>query len=148
MKILLDFDSKVRQFRDGGTYRAIRLECGCRFFLKSGALTETKNIIIDTGALLTTLPYSIWSKIAYVKVGEDLLGGINPNENSKIPVDIAQVGVILTDKEGDKTDPIVLKSFLIPKEYPNSTPVIGFSDLLEKFKILLDYQNNFAYMTD
>ncbi len=60
-------------------YKLIRLMCKLRFRTHTG-WTPPRKAIVDTGAHISTLPFSLWKSLDVEVVGESRLRGIIPKK--------------------------------------------------------------------
>ena len=125
-------------------YRMIRLMSRLRF-KTHGGWTPPRKAIVDTGAHISLLPFSLWKSLDARVVGNAKLKGIIPKEECEVYVAVGKVKGMLVDKE-NHTNEIEIYAFLsLIDEIPL---IIGFKDLLEKFRVCFDYSENEAFLEE
>lgn len=126
-----------------GAYKVVRLMCSIRFKTLKG-WTRPFRGVIDTGAHTTLLPLSLWKQLLCKSIKKTLIQGIAAREECSIPVIIGKVYGQLLDEEGNQFKESEILSYLaLTDEVPL---IIGFKDLLDKFKGYFDYQGKEAYL--
>lgn len=126
-------------------YQTIRLE-GLISFKTSEGWTDPEIALLDTGAPLSVIPYPLWKNIIHKKITDYEIHGIVPKKECKIPAFIAEVSCFICDKSGNETKEVRINAFLVKSE---GVPlIIGFRNLLSKYKICFDYGNNTAFLRE
>lgn len=121
----------------------IRLKCALRFLTKNG-LSAPYPAIIDTGAHTSVIPKFIWMESVHQIYGEHKIYGISKNKECVIPCNIGIVGCIIVDDEDNETRELRISAFLAnTDEIPL---IIGFKDVLEKFKMVIEFSKNNAFI--
>ena len=121
----------------------LRLSCIMRFKTRDG-WTELKNVIIDTGAHTTLIPLSLWKRLDVEILTEHYVRGLVPDEKCKVDVKVGWVKGVIVDERGNQTDEIRFRAFLASID---AIPIIiGFKDLLDKFKLCFDSINKTGYI--
>lgn len=125
-------------------YKLIRLMCKLRLKTHTDWTPPIK-AIVDTGAHISTLPFSLWKSMEVEVIGESKLRGIIPKKECEVSVAVGKVKCMLVDME-NHTNEIEIHAFLsLIDEIPL---IIGFKDLLEKFKVCFDYSENEAFIEE
>jgi len=129
---------------EGVRLRLIRLICHLRFTAPAG-WSEVERAIIDTGAPVAMIPWSIWNHIAVRLLSGRVVNiyGISANgqEYSFVPARLGEVTCVLLDQTR-VSPPLRLKAYLMPDD---ATPlVLGFEDLLTSYELLCGYVRNVA----
>lgn len=137
-------DRKLSEKLQGYT-RSTRLICKTKFKTPQD-WSKTYNAIIDTGATITLIPLSIWQDINTEIIADHLVSGIISNEECKVPVKIAKVRIIIFDLSGNCTDELEITSYLSLLE--NVPLLLGFKDLLSRFKVCFDYEKREGYIEE
>lgn len=126
-------------------FETIRLE-GLISFKTSDGWTDPEIALLDTGAPLSVIPYPLWKNIIYNKITNYEIHGIVPKKECKIPAIIAEISCFICDKSGNETKGIKTNAFLVKSE---GVPlIIGFRNLLSKFKVCFEYENNVAFLKE
>ena len=137
---LFDFEL-LEKFPDYNSL--LRLVCRARFRTKNG-FTEARHAIVDTGAHTSILPLSLWKRLDIKIMGEHYVRGLVPRKECFMNVKVGRVKVRIVDDLGNQTDEIKTRAFLAPVD---AVPVIiGFKDLLEKFKVFFDPAKETGYI--
>ena len=124
-------------------YQTIRLE-GLISFKTPTGWTDPEIALLDTGAPLSVIPYPLWKNLTYHKITDYEIHGIVPKKECKIPAIIAEISCFICDKSGNETKEIKTNAFLVKSE---GVPlIVGFRNLLSKFKVCFDYENNTAFL--
>lgn len=121
----------------------IRILCDIRFKTVNGwAIAESA--IIDTGAFTSLLPLSLWEELEVEILADYFVRGLVPKKDCKIDVKIGWIKGKIVDKTGNTTPETKFRAFLAMVD--NIPLVIGFKDLLEKFKLIINSINKIAYL--
>lgn len=118
----------------------IRLKSLIQFRKKSG-FSKIYEAIVDTGAPVSAIPLRIWEEANYQELAEHEIGGL---AGGSVPVKVARMGCLLTDKEGNQTGELKIITYLAPTD--RIPLIIGFKDILDHFKTYIDYKNREAYI--
>ncbi len=128
-----------------GSYKIIRLKSSVLFKTLKG-WSGVYDAIIDTGAHTTLIPLSIWKRILAKSIIKSAVQGISSKPGCSIPVIIGKVRCALSDEAGNLSQELETTAYLA---LTDETPLIlGFKDLLDKFKIYFNYQNKEAYLEE
>jgi hypothetical protein len=126
-------------------YKIIRLKCGIQFKTKKG-WTKPYSCIIDTGAHTSVIPLSIWKKLVYKTTGDYKMYGLSKKEECSVPVSIGKITCIIVDETANQSKELSIFAFLAKTD---QVPVIiGFKDILEKFKLVSNFNESIAYMEE
>lgn len=131
---------------EGIRLRLIRLICYLRFATPEG-WSGVERAIVDTGAPVAMIPWSIWNRIAVRLLSTRVMEihGISANdqEYSFVPARLAEVTCVLLDQIY-VSPPLRLRAYLMPDD---ATPlVLGFEDLLTSYDLLCSYARNEAFL--
>jgi hypothetical protein len=126
-------------------FQIIRLETLVSFRASKG-WTDPEIALLDTGAPMSVLPSPLWKNITYEKIADYEIKGIVPKKEYKIPAIIAEISCFICDRSGSESSEIKTNAFLVRSE---SVPlIIGFRNLLSKFKVCFDYDENTAFLKE
>lgn len=146
IRINLEFETRVDIdfLAKGISFRLIRLISRIKLKSKEG-FTKTYDAIVDTGNLITIIPFSIWSEASVHLISHEQvkLYGLGTEDNSAIKGNIGQVEIIFLDEQRSSAS-MTLKAYLI--EDDKVPLLIGFEDVLTLMKLVSDYKNNVAYL--
>ena len=126
----------------GANSHIIRLFVDVRFRTRDG-WTKPYSAILDTGAHASFIPFKIWSRCPVNFTAEYIVRGIVPKEECFLPVMIGDISCILVDRERQSEELKISAYLALTDDVPF---VIGFWDLLERFKLCMDYRNKEAYL--
>jgi len=131
---------------EGIRLRLIRLICYLRFATSEG-WSRVERAIVDTGAPVAMIPWSIWNRIAVRPLSTRVMEihGISANdqEQSFVPARLAEVTCVLLDQTC-VSPPLSLRAYLMPDD---ATPlVLGFEDLLTSYELLCNYVRNETFL--
>ncbi|HKZ49961.1 MAG TPA: hypothetical protein VJ110_03080 [Candidatus Nanoarchaeia archaeon] len=102
--------------------------------------------LIDTGAHISVIPKKIWEGAEAKVLGSYAIRGIVSKKECEVPVKIGKITLKLIDKTGYETEEKEILAYLAET---NEVPLIlGFRDLLEDFKLVLDVKTKEAYLED
>lgn len=146
IKIKLTFDKipDLEALQDGILIEIFRIIANIKF-LKGKEWASAFKAIVDTGAPMTLIPKFIWEQIEFKILSPKEYGilGISPPGTEKISTKLVCVTAAFADAQ-NVSPPVPLRCRLLPD---NSIPlVIGFLDFLDRYKLVLDYKNNTAYL--
>ena len=86
----------------------------------------------------------IWENANHEKFGEYKMFGLSKNSVCSIPAEIGKVTCIIIDEEGNQSEELKITSLLANTD---KVPLIlGFKDVLQKFKLVSDYEKNTAFL--
>ncbi len=106
--------------------------------------SKTYDALIDTGAHTSLIPLSIWQDIETDILADHEVKGILAKKECSVPVKVAKVKTVMFDLEGNQTDKLEIPAYLSLIE--NVPLLIGFRNVLDKFKVCFDYQQNTAFI--
>ncbi len=128
----------------GANSHIIRLFVDVRFRMRDG-WTKPYPAILDTGAHASLIPFKIWSKCLISIAADYIVRGVVPKEECALPVLIGDIFCVLVDRER-RSEELKISAYLA---HTDDVPfVIGFWDLLERFKLCMDYRNREAYLEE
>lgn len=138
------FDPEL--FSEGIRLRLIRLTCHLRFATSEG-WSGVERAIVDTGAPVAMIPWSIWNHITVRLLSTRVMEihGISANdqEHSFVPARLAQVTCVLLDQI-HVSPPLKLRAYLMPDD---ATPlVLGFEDLLTSYDLFCSYARDETFL--
>lgn len=121
-----------------------RLLADVRFVQADGRLSESRDAIVDTGAHTSVLPFSLWQQLA-VEIDEEgvAFGGINDRPECRIPASLGKARCFLTDETGQLSPELNIPCFLAKTD--RVPLILGFANLLSRFKICFDYEDDEAF---
>ncbi|MBM3236972.1 hypothetical protein FJZ31_11835 [Candidatus Poribacteria bacterium] len=114
-----------------------------RQFKTRDGWTEPYPAILDTGAHATLIPFKIWSECLVNFTADYVVRGIVPKEECFLPVMIGDISCVLVDRERQSEEFKISAYLALTNDVPF---VIGFWDLLEKFKLCMDYRKKESYL--
>ena len=126
-------------------FEIIRLRCSVQF-KDENTWSETYDAIIDTGAYCSLIPLSIWENLQFEKIAEYKIKGIQTKEECSIPVIIGKISCILVDRYCNETKEKYMYAFLALVD--NVPLILGFKDLLSKYKVVFDFRTKEAYIQE
>lgn len=122
----------------------VRLKCLVGFKEREGKNYRLCEGIIDTGSYVTVLPFGLTEKIEKKISGKYKIKGFNVKKECTIPVSVGKTKCVLFDKQGNSSSEMIISSYFAQTD---EIPIIlGFADLLTKFKIKIDYQKGIAFL--
>ena len=120
----------------------IRVFVDMRFKTRDG-WTIPYPAILDTGAHATLIPFRIWNKCPVNVITDHVVRGVVPREECALPILIGDISCVLADRERQSEELTISAYLALTDDIPL---VIGFWDLLEKFKLIMDYRNKEAHL--
>ena len=88
----------------------------------------------------------MWKEISVTRIIDHKVAGINPRPECSIPVIIGKVSCILLDEYSGKSRELEIHAYLaMTDEVPL---IIGFKDLLTRFKLCIDFPENEAWIDE
>lgn len=133
----------TRDIKEKLGYPVVRLIGYVSFETPTGTPTVEK-AIIDTGAHTTIIPFHIWKGLRVERIGTYEMQGLSPKPECRIPAVVGKVNFSLLDAEGNVTEPLNITAHLsMIDEVPL---ILGFKDLLSRFKVCFDYEAKEAYI--
>ncbi len=132
---------------EGIRLRLIRLICYLRFATSEG-WSGVERAIVDTGAPVAVIPWSIGNRIAVRPLSTRVMEihGISADDQEQpfVPARLAEVTCVLLDQT--RVSPSLrLKAYLMPDD---ATPlVLGFEDLLTSYELLCNYVRNETFLS-
>ena len=120
----------------------VRLRCYVQFEKRTREIS-IHDAIVDTGAFISLIPFSIWKDVEVDRFADHHVEGLIQKPDCSIPVIIGKIGLKLVDEE-HQTEKIDVHSYLaLTDEIPL---ILGFKDLLASFKVCFDYKENSAWL--
>ena len=102
---------------------------------KSNGWTEPSQAIIDTGAYTSLFPLSLWQDLEVKIISDHFVRGLVPKKQCKIDVKIGWISCKIIDRQGNLTPEIKFRAFLaLIDDIPL---ILGFKDLLDKFRLII-----------
>ncbi|MFQ6062629.1 MAG: hypothetical protein ACE5J9_05585 [Methanosarcinales archaeon] len=123
----------------------VRLVCKVKFKTSTG-WTKMHNALFDTGAHTSLIPLSIWQNIETDMIIDHEIHGVLSKKECTIPVKFANICLMIHDMENNCTKPLKIHAYLSLME--NVPLLIGFKDLLIKFKVCFDYEEDIAFIEE
>lgn len=118
----------------------------CRIIFKTGSgWTKPFPAIIDTGAHTSLVPFDIWSICKTKILVNHHVRGLVPKKECKIDVQVGELTAKLIDRRNLSKQYKFLGYFAPTNEVPL---ILGFKELLSKFKLFIDYRNNTAWLEE
>ena len=134
-------DPEISKFIEN--YNIIRLK-GIIRFVQNENYSDPFKAILDTGAHISLIPQYMWKNLIIENLGKYEVRGISNKPECNIPSIIGRLEIIIQDRIGNSTKKLKIHSCLA---LTNEIPLIlGFKDLLSKFKIYFHYDKNEAYI--
>ena len=122
----------------------LRLKCDVRFEEKSGEIWNY-DAILDTGAFISLIPFSIWKNVEHEEIERHTVKGIIPGKECSIDVIIGKIKLKLIDEENETGELNIYAYLAMTDEVPL---ILGFKDLLSKFRVCFDYGENEAFLEE
>jgi len=120
----------------------VRLRCYVQFEKRTGEIS-VHDAIVDTGAFISLIPFSIWKDVEMDRFADHRVGGLIQKPECSIPVIIGKIALRLVDEE-HQTEKIDIHAYLaLTDEIPL---ILGFKDLLASFKVCFDYKDHSAWL--
>lgn len=142
LRIINQYDLELsKRIPDYGAL--LRILCDVRFWAPNG-WTEAEYAILDTGAHTSLLPLSLWRGLGVQIIADHFVRGLVPKKECKIAVKVGWVKGKIVDKEGNSTPETNFKAFLALTD--NIPLIVGFKDLLEKYRINIDVTRDKAFI--
>ena len=133
-----EFDIKVQ-----GRSTVIRLYIRIRFKNKDNKYTKPIPAIIDSGAFISVIPLHIWSLCNPKVITNHEMTGLIPKDECKLPVLVGEIKGILVDQDNMSDEYKFISYLALTDKIP---VILGFRELLEKFKICFDYQEKIGFI--
>ena len=123
----------------------LRLECDVAFKTVDGKIKIYDAAIIDTGAFISLIPHSIWKNVEHEEIARHSVKGIIPKKECSIEVIIGKIKLKLIDEENESDEMEIYAYLAMTDEVPL---IIGFKDLLSRFRVCFDYGENEAFIEE
>lgn len=146
IRIKLHFvEAVLHELSNDEEYVLTRL-MGWVVFKTASSWSNPKDALIDTGAHTSILPKSIWKGVKTEKLGSYDIQGISNKPECRIPCEVGRITAKFIDESGNASCEAEMQAFLaLTDEVPL---IIGFKDLLSKFKVCFDRMKNIAYLEE
>ena len=120
----------------------IRVYCMIKF-RKIKGFTDPYPAIIDTGAHTSVIPLKIWRESEHKILVQHYIKGVVPN--ARMDVKVGEVSAALVDLSSVSKEYKFL-SYFSPSD--NTPLILGFKELLSKFKLTVDYSENLVWLEE
>lgn len=122
----------------------VRIKCLIGFKEKDGGGYRLAEGIVDTGAYVTVIPKGLSERIDKQITGNYKMKGLNSRDECAISIDVGKTICVLFDKSAHTSQELEIACYFA---HSDEVPVIiGFADILTKFKISIDYPNKKAFL--
>ncbi len=122
----------------------LRLKCNVLFREKSSKI-RIRDGIVDTGAFVSLIPFSIWENVEHEEIARHCVKGIVPRKECSIEVIIGKIKLKLIDEKNETNEMEIYAYLALTDEAPL---IIGFKDLLSRFKLCIDFPENKAWIDE
>jgi len=122
--------------------KIVRLRCTVQFEKRNHEFS-IQDSILDTGAFISLIPFSIWKDVEVERLADYYVKGVVPKEECSIPVIIGRINLRLMDEETQSKEIRVHAYLALTDEVPL---IIGFKDLLDQCAVHFDYQSKEGYV--
>ncbi len=123
----------------------LRIMCDVLFKTIDGEIDIYEGAIVDTGAFISLIPYSAWKNVEHKEIVRHSVKGIIPRKECAIDVIIGKIKLKLLDEENETNELEIYAYLALTDEVPL---IIGFEDLLSRFKVCFDYSENEAWIEE
>ncbi|OQX54269.1 MAG: hypothetical protein B5M48_01310 [Candidatus Omnitrophica bacterium 4484_213] len=121
----------------------VRLKCLVGFKEEESANYRLCEGIVDTGSYVIVLPFRLSERIEKEVSGKYKIKGFYTKGECAIPVS-GKTKCVLFDKQGNSSCEMIIYSYFVQTD---EIPIIlGFADLLTRFKIKINYQKGIAFL--
>lgn len=143
--IELFIDSSVFEIPDSKTkLDFVRIKCLIGLKKKDGSEYSFAEGIVDTGSHVSIIPKEVSEIIEKEVTAKYRIKGLNLRDECALPVDVGKTTCTLFDKEGNASGDLEISCFFANT---NDVPVIiGFADILTRFKLNIDYSSRKAFL--
>jgi len=124
--------------------KIVRLRCTVQFE-KRDHDASVRDAILDTGAFISLIPFSIWKDVEVERLADYHVKGVVPKEECSIPVIIGRINLRLMDEETESREITAHAYLALTDEVPL---IIGFKDLLDQCVVHFDYQSKEAWIEE
>lgn len=122
----------------------VRIKCLIGFREKDGTGYRLTEGIIDTGAYVTVMPKGLSERIDKQITGSYKMKGLNSRDECAIPVAVGKTKCVLFDRLSNVSEELEIACYFA---HSDAVPVIiGFADILTRFKISVDYPHKKAFL--
>jgi len=125
----------------------IRLIAKVGFRLPDNSSSKLYDAILDTGAVVSVLPRSIWRRISReIKVADASFGGISGRKQCQIKCSIGTVSCFLTDEQGNRSRDYHIPAFLAKTD---KVPlIIGFAGMVQHMQSCFYHETGEAWVEE
>lgn len=113
----------------------IRIIAKVRFKTKT-EWSESFSAIVDAGSPLSVIPKEVWESCVISKLYKSQIKGIVPDKNVFIPATFGSIEGVLIDEK--QCSPLLEANALFA-ERSDIPLILGFSNLIEKMKLVVNY---------
>lgn len=144
MRIQLSFKEylDLELLDKGFPQRLVRVIANVIFKTKQG-WTESRPSVIDTGSPVSVISKDVWEICEYRSFVETKVYGLIPRKDVYLSALYGEVICVFLDTRNVSPE-FKCKTFLA--KTTDVPIIIGFSELLDKIKIVIDYPNKIAYL--
>jgi len=105
--------------------------------------TRVYEAIIDTGAPVSFIPKSIWTRIESKIETDYVVSGIVPKKECSLPVKVGEVNCMVVGVKAT-SNPLRIKAYFAPTD---KVPlIIGLYDFLTLFRLCCDYRRQEVFL--
>ncbi len=113
-------------------------------FKKKDTWSDKIPAIVDTGSPVSVLPCALWQECNCKIFAKTQIRGMVPDKSAFLNAHYGQIALAFVDHKNVSPE-FICKAFLAET---NDLPVIiGFSDLLDKVKLVVDYPQKQAFLS-
>ncbi|MBI1742897.1 hypothetical protein HYR54_07495 [Candidatus Acetothermia bacterium] len=121
----------------------IRLKCWVQF-KKTQGWTDPYRALVDTGAPISLIPFSLWDASEHKVLADHSVSGVVPKPECSIPIKVGTLSCKLVDTEGHESKEMEIHAyFALNDDVPL---ILGFKDVLARFPHFFDYPQRDAYL--
>lgn len=110
-------------------------------FRQPAGWSDERLAILDTGAPFSIIPATIWDSLTVTRWFPTQLRGVIPKAGASLPAHLAEVSCVLTDEHGVSP---ALNLITLLVDAPNVPLILGWSDCLDRAKLVLDAPRHYA----
>ena len=122
----------------------VRIKCMIGFKKKDSSEYSLAEGIIDTGSYVSVIPRTVSDKINKEITGRYRMKGLNTRDECAIPVSVGTATCIIFDKCGNASGDLNIPCFFADTD--DAPVIIGFANLLTRFKVIIDYPHKAAFL--
>lgn len=121
----------------------IRLKAWVQFKAPNG-WTDPYRAIVDTGAPISLIPFSLWNASQHRNLADHSVRGIVPKPDCSLPIKVGELICKLVDPEGHETKELSIKAYFAPGD--DVLLILGFKDVLGRCPLHFDFAQDQAYI--